>query len=140
MPAYGMPPQRMQAPPAYGQHYQRQSYPAHNGSHGHGGHQPQPQSNGGEAHQVARALPEFRPPMFLGHLPYPESPDSARDLSSPADKSVDTGEVKQLHRRVAELEREKDAADDALRRAVLKLQTQEVEITELRNQLAAARQ
>ena len=93
-------------------------------------------SYGQGAHEVARALPEFRPPVFLGHLPYPDSPDSVKSAPSPGkDDAADTSEVKMLHRRVAELEREKNAADDALRRAVLKLQAQEQELAELRAQL-----
>ena len=45
--------------------------------------------------QVARALPEFRPPVFLGHLPYPDSPDSVKSAPSPGkDDAADTSEAR----------------------------------------------
>jgi hypothetical protein len=96
---------------------------------------------GQEAHHVARALPEFRPPVFVGNLPCPESPDSSPEKPKPTtdvlaespDKGGDTCDVRALQRQVAQLESEKAGVEDQLRRALQKIKAQEQTINELRS-------
>jgi septal ring factor EnvC (AmiA/AmiB activator) len=91
-------------------------------------------------------LPEFRPPVFVGNLPCPESPDSSPEkpkqttdalVESPA-KGSDTCDVRTLQRQVAQLETEKAGVEDQLRRALQKIKAQEETINELRSRLGGA--
>jgi hypothetical protein len=104
-------------------------------------------SAGQEAHHVARALPEFRPPVFVGNLPCPESPDSSPEkqkptadvlVESPASPGGDTCDVRTLQRQVAQLETEKAGVEDQLRRALQKIKAQEETINELRSRVGGA--
>ena len=103
-------------------------------------------SAGQEAHHVARALPEFRPPVFVGNLPCPESPDSSPEKLKPTadalvespEKGSDTCDVRTLQRQVAQLETEKASVEDQLRRALQKIKAQEETINELRSRVDGA--
>jgi hypothetical protein len=103
---------------------------------------------GQEAHHVARALPEFRPPVFVGNLPCPESPDSSPEKPKPTtdalaespEKGSDTCDVRTLQRQVAQLETEKAGIEDQLRRALQKIKAQEDEINGLRSRSDGAQE
>lgn len=105
-------------------------------------------SAGQDAHHVARALPEFRPPVFVGNLPCPESPDSSPEKPKPTtdvlaespEKGSDTCDVRTLQRQVAQLETEKAGIEDQLRRALQKIKAQEDEINGLRSRSDGAQE
>jgi predicted nucleic acid-binding Zn-ribbon protein len=83
--------------------------------------------------------------VFVGNLPCPESPDSSPEkakptmdvlVESPA-KGSDTCDVRTLQRQVTQLETEKAAVEEQLRRALQKIKAQEEEISGLRSRLGA---
>merc|ERR1711964_750973 len=71
--------------------------------------------------QLLHSLPEFRPPVFVGNLPKPDSPEAPGKSKSPET------EVRQLQRRVAELEREKVILEEDQLRTSTMLREKELE-------------